>query len=406
MTGLAKGGKSGLKKDNDQTLIKKMKHLTWWIVLVFILSAAAWGIWRYTRIEPLSVVVKPVTRGAVERTVANTRSGTIKACRRAKLSPSIGGQIARLPVHEGDRVKEGDLLLELWNADLSAAVMLSGREVAATRSRARSACSRAEVAVKNADRLAILLKSEVGTQERMENAEAEAAALTAECAGARSEIEVREAQLAVAQANLARTRLLAPFDGVIAEINGERYEYVTPSPLGVPTQPVIDIIAAGCFYVIAPIDEVDVAAIRVGMPARITMDAYGSRVFQGRVRRIADYVLDVEKQARTVDIEVSFTDPPDYSLLLAGYSADIEVVLDVHADVVRVPTEAVMADQHVFVFLPDQGKIERRAIHKGISNWDYTEVREGPAPDALVVVNIDAPNLKDGAPAVRIEALP
>lgn len=382
------------------------RGLSKWILFLFIVSAVVWAFWRYTRPDPLAVSVKPVTRGTVERTVANTRAGTVKACRRAKLSPSIGGQIALLPVKEGDRVKEGALLLELWNNDLAAQVMLAEREVSATRSRALSTCSRAEVAAKNADRLLTLLKSNVGTQERTENAVAEAAALNAECEGARSEVQVREAQLAVAIANLQRTRLLAPFDGVIGEINGERYEYVTPSPLGVLTPPVVDIIESGCFYVIAPIDEVDVAGIRVGMPARITMDAYGSRIFQGKVRRVSDYVLDLEKQARTVDVEVSFTHPEEFSLLLAGYSADIEVILNVRPDVVRVPTEAVMADQHVYVFKPGQGKIERRKIRSGLSNWDHTEVIDGLKPKEQVVVNIDAPDLKDGSSAVQIEDAP
>ena len=377
-----------------------------WILLFIIASAAVWAFWHYTRPDPIAVSVKPVTRGTVERTVANTRAGTVKACRRAKLSPSIGGQIALLPIRKGDRVKEGALLLELWNNDLAAQVLLAEREVTATRSRTLSACSRAAVAAKNADRLLTLLKSNVGTQERTENAVAEADALNAECEGARSEVQVREAQLAVARANLQRTRLLAPFDGVIGEINGERYEYVTPSPLGVPTPPVVDIIESGCFYVIAPIDEVDVAGIRVGMPARVTMDAYGSRIFQGQVRRVSDYVLDVEKQARTVDVEVSLVNQEDFSLFLAGYSADIEVILDVRPDVVRVPTEAVMADQHVYVFKPAQAKIERRKIRSGLSNWDHTEVMDGLKPGEQVVVNIDAPDLKDGAPAILLEEAP
>jgi HlyD family secretion protein len=376
------------------------------MMLVIVVAAIVWTFRHVTTPTPLAVVVKPVTRGMVERTVANTRTGTVKACRRAKLSPSIGGQIARLPVHEGDRVKEGDLLLELWNQDLAAQVLLAQREVTATQARASSACSRAEVAVRNADRLSALLKSNVGTQERMENTVAEAEALAAECNGARSEVQVREAQLAVARATFQRTRLMAPFDGVIGEINGERFEYVTPSPLGVPTPPVIDIIAAGCYYVIAPIDEVDVAGIRVGMPARITMDAHGSQVFQGRVRRISDYVLDIEKQARTVDVEVDFTNPDDFSALLAGYSADIEIILDMRPDVARIPTEAIMADSQVYVFLAAQGKIEKRRIRGGLANWDFTEVLDGVNPGEQVVVNIDIPDLKDGASATVLEETP
>jgi len=379
---------------------------TSWIGITLIALAGGAAIWTFTRPDPVAVVVRPVSRGIVERSVSNTRAGTVKACRRAKLSPSIGGQIANLPVKEGDRVKEGDLLLELWNEDLAAQVLLAEREVTATRARAQSVCSRVEAAVNNADRLTTLLKSNVGTRERAENATAEALSLKAECESVRRDVLVRDAQLTAARAALERTRLLAPFNGVIGEINGERYEYVTPSPLGVPTPPVIDIIEYGCFYVIAPIDEVDVAGIQVGMSARITTDAHGSRIFQGRVRRVADYVLDIEKQARTVDVEVNFIHPEDYAVLLAGYSADIEVVVDRRSDVVRVPSEAVMTDGSVFVFLPQRARIERRSIRSGLANWDYTEVTEGLKPDEQVVVNIDAPNLRDGAPAKLIEAAP
>jgi HlyD family secretion protein len=369
-------------------------------------AVSAYGIWWAARPEPLEVAVKAVTRGVVARTVANTRAGTVKACRRAKLSPSIGGQIAKLPIREGDAVKEGQLLLEIWNEDLKAQAALADEQVAASRSRSRSVCLRAGVARRNADRMKQLRKQDIVPEERLDNAAAEAAALGAECSGARTDIQVREAQLAVARANLERTRLLAPFDGVIAEINGERFEFVTPSPLGVPTPPVVDIIENDCFYVTAPIDEVDAAAIRMDMPASISMDAFRNETFPGRVRRIADYVLDIEKQARTVDVEVVFDGAPVGKTLLAGYSADIEVILDVRSDVVRVPTEAVMDGKRVFVFLPETGRIAAREIRTGLSNWDWSEVLEGLSPDELVVVNVDNPDLEDGAPAARVEEAP
>ncbi|MFO7555790.1 MAG: hypothetical protein R6W88_11370, partial [Desulfobacterales bacterium] len=78
-----------------------------WIVLVLIIAVAAVIIWHFTRPDPVEVLLKPVDRGIVERTVANTRAGTVEACRRAKLSPSIGGQIAKLPIREGDKVTGG-----------------------------------------------------------------------------------------------------------------------------------------------------------------------------------------------------------------------------------------------------------------------------------------------------------
>jgi HlyD family secretion protein len=124
------------------------------------------------------------------------------------------------------------------------------------------------------------------------------------------------------------------------------------------------------------------------------------------VRRIADYVLDVEKQARTVDVEVAFTNPEDFSVLLAGYSADIEIILDARSDVARIPTEAVMTDENVYVYLADQAKIARRHIRGGLANWDFTEVLEGVRAGEQVVVNIDIQGLKDGASAVLLEEAP
>ena len=377
-----------------------------WTIVILIAAGISFLIWRYTRPEPVEVAVKPVTRGTVERTVANTRAGTVKACRRAKLSPSAGGQIDLLPVKEGDHVKKGELLLQLWNDDLTAQAMLAEREVASARSRSRSACLRAEVAQRDADRLLKLRKSDVVSEERTDNAVSRAAALKADCQAALTEVRVSKARLAVIKANLDRTRLEAPFDGVIAEINVELYEYVTPSPVGVATVPAVDIIDNDCFYVTAPIDEVDAADIREGMPARVTMDAFSGQSFEGKVRRIADYVLDLEKQARTVDVEVTFNNPGNIANLLAGYSADIEVILDVRQDVLRLPTEAVMESRRVYVFLPEQGKVVSRNIRIGLSNWDMTELIEGVGPDDLVVVNVDNPDLKDGAHAVRLKEEP
>lgn len=379
------------------------KRFFQWMLVIIALAATGTWVWHLTRPKPIEVSVKAVSSGTVERTVANTRAGNVKACRRAKLSPSIGGQIARLPITEGDSVKRGELLLALWNDDLEAQALLAEREVGAMRARARAVCLKADVAQRNADRLVALRRSDVASEEQADNIVATAAAARAECEAARAEIAVRQAQLAVARTYLERTRLTAPFDGVVAAINAELFEVVTPSPVGIPTPPAVDLIDNTCFYITAPIDEVDAAGIRVGMPVRISLDAFGSRRFDGQVRRMADYVLDVEKQARTVDVEVTLNDPDDQKSLLAGYSADIEVILETRRDVLRVPTEAILEGRRIFVFDPAASRVTERTVGTGIANWEFTEVTKGLAPGDQVVVNVDHPNLADGVPAVRME---
>ena len=109
------------------------------IILFLIGLALAAFVWS-TRTKPIMVTVAGVERGTVEKTVANTRAGTVKACRRAKLSPSAGGQIAQLPVQEGESVKRGQLLLELWNKDLTAQLALTEQEAASAAATARARC--------------------------------------------------------------------------------------------------------------------------------------------------------------------------------------------------------------------------------------------------------------------------
>jgi multidrug efflux pump subunit AcrA (membrane-fusion protein) len=141
--------------------------------------------------------------------------------------------------------------------------------------------------------------------------------------------------------------------------------------------------------------EVDVIAV-----ANRAMDAFGDRRFDGKVRRIAPYVLDREKQARTVDVEVQFTVSEDIRLMLAGYSADVEIILDVRENTLRIPTEAVLEGDRVFVYLPDNKVIKERTFKSGISNWYFTEVISGLKPDELVVVNVDRAGMKDGVTAM------
>lgn len=376
---------------------RRYKRLIALAVLALVLGGGAWYL---TRPEPVAVTVATVARGAVERTVANTRAGTVEACRRAKLSPSMGGQIARLDVHEGDHVEAGQLLLELWNQDLRAQVELAGSEARASAASAEAVCAQAEVAGREAARLQKLRTQGLASEEQTDRASTEAKAGAAQCRAAKAQAQVSASRLKVAQANLERTQLYAPFAGVVAEITGELNEYTTPSPPGIPTPPAIDLIDNTCFYVTAPIDEVDVAEVRVDMPARISLDAYGNRHFDGRVRRVSSYVLDLEKQARTVDVEAEFADPKDIANLLAGYSADVEVILEVRADTVYVPTEAVIDGQRVLRRNADTGVLEDREVRIGIANWDRTEVLEGLAAGDQVVVSLDRKGVEAGARTV------
>lgn len=367
------------------------------LIILILVGAAAWGFWSASQPKPIAVVLASVERGRVEAMVANTRAGTVKACRRSKLAPATGGQVAELPVSEGDRVRAGEILMVIWNDDLEAGVRLAESQVVAARARVQESCLRADVALREAKRLQQLREQRVVSEEQADRATTDAAARRAGCRAARAAIEVSLAQVTAASAAVERTVLKAPFDGVIAEINAELGEFVTPSPPGIPTPPAVDLIDDACLYVTAPIDEVDAPSIEPGMPACVSLDAFPNRVCDAKVRRIAPYVFDREKQARVVEIEVEFANPDDSLGMLPGYSADVEVVLEVHDSVLRIPTEAVLEGHRVLVYRESDGVLEERELEPGLSNWRYTEVKTGLAEDERIVVTVDREGVVAGA---------
>jgi len=370
------------------------------VILILIAVIGVTTFMWLGRTKPVEVTVKSVGYGLVQDTVANTRAGTIKACRRAGISPSIGGQIASLPVKEGDEVKAGHVLMELWNDDLLAKLEQASSEAKAVKASARQACIMAEVARREASRLKRLKKDNLTSEEAADKADGEARAQQSACNAALAENEVSKARIKVVHAELERTRLKAPFAGIVAEVNGEVGEFVTPSPVGIPTPPTVDLVDVSCLYVSAPIDEVDAPEIRVGMSANISLDAMAGKLFEGRVRRIAPYVLELEKQARTVDVEVDFLCPENCQGMMPGYSADIEIVLDESEAALRIPTEAILEGNKVLLLTGDE-MLEEREISTGLSNWDWTEVTDGLAEGQEVVLSVEREGVGSGVPAVR-----
>mgnify|MGYP001150397094 CR=1 FL=1 len=303
------------------------------LIIVLLVAVAAALVWWLGRPQPVAVVLTEVGRGVVESTVANTRAGTVEACQRTKLSTIAGGRIEVMAVKEGDRVRKGQLLMQLWNEDQQAERRLAQAAVETARKRVVEACTVADNAVREAERRRDLFKQGFISESAYDAARVEADARSAACTTARTDVAQAQARVELTRVVQGRTELIAPFDGTVAKIVGEVGEYSTPSPPGVPTPPAIDLIDESCVYANAPMDEIDAPKIREGQFVRITLDALPGRSFSGKVRRIAPYVAAVEKQARTVDVEATFDNPAEAGRLLIGYSADIEIVLDTRNDV-------------------------------------------------------------------------
>jgi HlyD family secretion protein len=374
------------------------KITTKYLIAIFIIILIGTAFKYITRPKPIAVTVVKVQFGTVESTVTNTRAGTVKACRRARLAPHLGGQIASLPVTEGQKVKTDDILVELWNKDTKAELLLAQNEANAANATSRETCIKYDTLKREANRLSKLYKQKLASEEQMEQAQGNARAASAGCDATKDRIKVAQSRVEVVNAAVERTIVRAPFDGVVAEVNGELGEFVTPSPIGLPTLPVIDLIDYQCIYVLAPIDEVDAPAVKVDLPARITLDAFPNHPFAAKVHRISPYIQDVEKQARTVDVEVYFANiigEGDQNLL-PGYSADAEIILNRKEHVLRVPTETIFEENHVYVYNSQTEELEKHTIETGLGNWSYTEVISGLTEGDIVVTSIGIEGLADG----------
>ncbi|MGE5469207.1 MAG: efflux RND transporter periplasmic adaptor subunit [Bacteroidota bacterium] len=366
------------------------------IILVVIVVLGLGFAWL-SRSKPIPVTLKEVATGKVEATLANTRAGTVEACLRTKLSTILGGRIEYLGVKEGDKVKKGQLLLKLWNDDQQAQAALAQTQITLAGKRVDEACIAASNAEKEARRQTELREKGFVSTSKEEAARTDAEIRRASCNTAKADVAQAEAKFRATRVEQGRVALYAPFAGTVAKIVGELGEYSTPSPPGVPTPPAIDLIDDSCLYVKAPMDEVDAPKIQAGQAVRITLDALPGKQIPGKVRRVAPYVSAVEKQARTVDIEVDFADPGATGKLLVGYSADVEIILAGRDNVLRIPTAAIQEGGRVLVYNADSGKLEQRTIKAGLSNWEYTEVLEGLAAGERIVTSLEKDGIKAGA---------
>lgn len=365
------------------------------LLLLLALAVLVGGVWWAKRPQPIAVAVVEIALGKVESSVANTRAGTVEACQRTKLSTTMGGRIAVLAVKEGDRVQKGQLLMKLWNDDQQAQATVAAAQVETARKRMAEACTVAANAEKEAQRQSALRAQGFISSSREDQVRSDAQARRAGCEAASADVAQTQARLAATRVEQSRTVLYAPFAGTVAKVVGEVGEYSTPSPPGVPTPPAIDLIDDSCLYVKAPMDEVDAPKIEPGQTVRVSFDALPKQSFAGSVRRIAPYVSALEKQARTVDIEVSLTPDAKAPRLLVGYSADVEVVLAVRAGVLRVPTSA-LAEGSAVLLAGSAGVLEQRSVKTGLANWEYTEVLEGLAAGDKVVTSLEREGVKAG----------
>jgi len=339
--------------------------------------------------EPIPVRTTTVTRGTIDSTVTNSKAGTIRARQRAHLSTEAGGRVVEITHREGDVVAQGELLLLLNDSTMRAQETQALEAIRAADAHYQEMCITRDQARREYDRKRKLAAQNIVSEDLLEQLLHTYQAAKAGCDAADAERQKVRASRAGVAAELDKVSIYAPFPGVIAEVDVEVGEWVTPSPVGI-----IDLINRESLYVSAPMDEIDSGRIRLGLPVRVTVDSRPDETYLGKVTRIAPYVLDIEAQNRTVEIEVELDDPEISSSLLPGTSADVEVVLQTLEDAPRIPTSALFKGNQVLVV--EDGKLVDREVEIGLRNWDYVEIVAGLNEGEVVVTSLDRAEVEAG----------
>jgi HlyD family secretion protein len=344
-----------------------------------------------------------VARGPVAATITNTKAGTVRARRRAKLSPQVGGSVVEITHREGAWVERGEALLRLDDASQQAQLFLAQEDLRVAEASRGEACVQRDRARRELERKRGLADQKIVSADLLDALESTYQAARASCNAVSAQVGRARAQITAASVEIDKMVMRAPFDGVIAEVAVEVGEWITPSPPLITAPSVIDVIDSSSAYISAPMDEVDSAVIRAGQRVKVTVDSRPGEAFPGSVVRVAPYVIDIEAQNRTVEVEVELDDAEFARTLLPGTSADVEVVLQLAEHALRIPTEALLAGDRVLV--AEDGRLEERKVEVGLKNWDYAEIIRGLEEGQRVVVTLDRVEVQVGA-RVEVEEVP
>jgi HlyD family secretion protein len=191
-------------------------------------------------------------------------------------------------------------------------------------------------------------------------------------------------------ARQAKLLILAPFDGVIIRKTAEIGESKLPGA------PLFTLADPSSIHVEAQVDEADAAKVQAGQPVRLLPEAYRGERFTGRVSEVRPTVEASKEVSRANTILVRLIDVP--RPLRLGMSVDVEVLTGGKDNVPMVPSAAVMErDGKKFVYIVAGGRVERRDIVTGVSNWEWTEILSGLRGGEDVVTTLEIKDLAHGS---------
>ena len=397
----------GLCRGRYPVAARKSRRIWIWIVVGGVIIVAAAGVALARMVSGGSIdpnKIAKVTRGDVARSVVAT--GKIQPITKVEVKSKASGIVEQLFVDINDRVHKGQQLAQLDQQEIVAQVEAQRAALASAEANVGTYEANIEQDKVNADapdlpmykqtldRNQQMAKEGVVSQQALDNANKDYLAAVNKRDGARAQVMVDTAKLKQAKAQvlqsqaslkqleeqLSYTTIIAPMDGVILSRDVEKGDAVSSIlVLGSTATLVMTEGDTTEVYVQGKVDEADIAHVYMHQPARIKVESFRDRVFNGKVTKIAP--LGVEKDnVTTFEVRVSIDNPGGE--LKANMTANAEILLDEHKGVLNVPENAVMYDnqKNASVEIPDKNQKEGKRkvpVKVGLSDGSKTEIVSG-----------------------------
>ena len=387
--------------------MQKKRKGGWWGFLVVLLLVGG-GVFLFTALSKTSTKIDPtklshVQRGDLARSVVAT--GKIEPIARVEIKSKASGIIERLLVNVGDTVKDGQVLAELDRDQLNARVRQLEATLAATEASVVAYRAAYEKMLSDAKGIDVPFlkrqfersrglykdglipaqalddaeKAYVVAANRQEQAVASADSAKADIGQAEAKVKEARASLEQAREDLLYATVRSPLNGVVLSRNVELGDAVSSIlVMGSAATLVMTLGDMSELYLKGKVDESDIGKIYLGQPTRITVESFKDRKYMGKVTRISP-MGEEKDNVTTFEVRASIAAPRDLRALM---TANGEIILEEHKNVLMIPEAAVLydRDKSTWAELPDPAqKTGKRkvAIKTGISNGANTELLEG-----------------------------
>ncbi|MFA4947608.1 MAG: efflux RND transporter periplasmic adaptor subunit [Candidatus Krumholzibacteriia bacterium] len=343
---------------------------------------------RQNQMASVAVEVDSVRFGPIREIREFT--GSVYPYNQYVVAPKVSGRVIEIRKRIGDRVSPGELIARIDDAEYQQAVREAEANLKIAVAAVADARSQLELARDQKERMESLRAKELASNAEVDGAVSDFSAKESRYRLAEAQVEQREASLESSKIRFGYTRLTASRAGYI----GERF--VDEGSLLAPNAAVVSIIEIGSIIVRTTITERDYRLISPGQPADVTVDAFASRVFSGRVARIAPMLLE---NSRVAQMEVEVRN--DSLLLKPGMFARVRVMIASKTRAQIVPARSIVnrnGETGIYM-VPGNESIARYVpVKTGIATPDLTEilspVLEGRA------VTLGQHLLEDGSPVL------